>query len=64
MAGRLQGQHKMHRLGLFVRIAVGSKGTVRQERLNHKNQKVAILRIDWVNDLSGGSSVEIEIRPL
>ncbi len=57
MAGRLQGQHKMHRLGLFVRIAVGSKGTVRQERLNHKNQKVAILRIDWVNDLSGGSSV-------
>lgn len=54
----------MHRPGLFVRFAVDSKETVSQERLNHKNQQVGTLRIDWVNDLSGVSLVETEIRPL
>lgn len=54
----------MHRPGLFVRFAVGSKGTVSQERLNHKNQQVGTLRIDWVNELSGGPLVGVEIHPL
>lgn len=56
----------MHRPGLFVRFAVGSKGTVSQERLCRKKQQVGTPGIDWVNGLSSSSAslAEYEMRPV